>query len=353
MTGPDVGLRDLLEALPEPSLILETTARIRMANRAAAARFGAALGEQPLTVLAPGETAAALRMYLARCSGSRGPLPGAILLRERGGAISRFRCSGSLLVPARDAPAVVFLRLSDANDERFSALGEKVRVLNSEIRERRRTQAVLEEALRERELMLRELHHRVKNSIQMLVAMVAAARREAEAPAARTVLDDAARRLAAVGAVHQLLYRTERLESLQGDRFLAELSATILRGYGAEARLTIAGATSAAIPNDAAVPLALILNELLTNALKHGARDGEIRVALSRVETMFELSVEDDGPGFEPSASTRRASGLGLVRGLARQLGGSFVVERDRLRGARCTVRFRCSEGDVAAYGSA
>jgi len=165
------------------------------------------------------------------------------------------------------------------------------------------------------------------------------ARRDAEEPAARAVLDEAGRRLAAMAAVHQMLYRAEQIGGLRADRFMTELAASILRPLGAEGRATVCASPDAAVPNDAAVPLALILNELLANAVKHGPPGGRIRATLAEHGSSFELTVEDEGPGFVPPLSSRRTSGLALVRGLVRQLGGKFAVERREPSGARCLVR--------------
>jgi two-component sensor histidine kinase len=87
------------------------------------------------------------------------------------------------------------------------------------------------------------------------------------------------------------------------------------------------------------MPLALILNELLTNAVKHGMkeRQGKIQVGLERTDDSYVLHVEDEGPGFELAAVARRSSGLQLVQGLARQLRGRFEVRRDP---TRCTIHF-------------
>ena len=89
------------------------------------------------------------------------------------------------------------------------------------------------------------------------------------------------------------------------------------------------------------MPLALILNELLTNAAKYGGNaSGEciIRVGLSQEGDRFTLYVEDDGPGFDLKAVAKRSSGLGLVQGLAGQLRGQFEVTRSPA--TRCTLRF-------------
>jgi two-component sensor histidine kinase len=100
--------------------------------------------------------------------------------------------------------------------------------------------------------------------------------------------------------------------------------------------------TSIVLTNDAAVPLALMLNELLSNAAKFARQGGQpasVKVSLTRSGERYALMVEDEGPGFAADlVADKRASGLGLVRGLARQLGGTLTVER--AGGARCTVTF-------------
>jgi two-component sensor histidine kinase len=108
----------------------------------------------------------------------------------------------------------------------------------------------------------------------------------------------------------------------------------------------VSEAAAAEITNDTAVPLALILNELITNAAKHGVRGGEggtIRVALAREAEEFVLSVEDEGPGFDLQAVRGRSSGLRLVEGLSRQIRGRFAVSRTPT--TRCILRFQ--RGDL------
>lgn len=363
----EAGIAAVLRALPEPALVVEPDGRIVLSNPAAAAHLGA--GAAPgglLTALCPDddpETGARLRAYLDRCAGSHAALPGAVALRGADGATVRFRCSGALLEPA--APdgsrrARLLLRLLPGRgDRRFSLLARQVRELKAEIRERRRIQAALEDALREREVLVRELHHRVKNSLHMLVGMLGAARRDTASADAKAVLAEVEHRLSAVGRVHQMLYGEGSLVGVRGDELVKALCPAVLRALGADPQRLSVEAAPIEVPNDVAVPLALILNELLTNALKHGrgpgGPPGGVRVRLAALGGAgFELAVEDDGPGFDPAMAVgRRASGLGLVRGLARQLGGSFLVERGRAgeggaadageeggTGARCVVRF-------------
>ena len=122
--------------------------------------------------------------------------------------------------------------------------------------------------------------------------------------------------------------------------FLHEVCATARQAFGKEVSISI-DADEGYLTNEISMPLALILNELLTNAAKHGINGrgtGEISVALHRENGDMVLSVEDDGSGFDLLATGRRSSGLGLVRGMCRQLRGTFEVERNA--GARCIVRF-------------
>jgi two-component sensor histidine kinase len=95
------------------------------------------------------------------------------------------------------------------------------------------------------------------------------------------------------------------------------------------------------LPNDAAMPLALIANELLTNSVKYGLNDrdaGTVSVRLRKENELFLFYVEDEGPGFDLQSVQRRSSGLALVQGLARQLRGRFEVTRTPA--TRCILRF-------------
>ncbi len=190
-------------------------------------------------------------------------------------------------------------------------------------------------------VFLKELNHRVKNNMQLLQSLLSNAQRESASPEARAVLADATRRVAAMAAAQQVLYEEGKPTSFTAEDFLQSVCATARNGFSDGVDIVI-DPSSGLLSNDTAMPLALILNELLTNAVKHGINgsgNGTIRVGLSHVGEAYQLYVEDGGPGFELAPTVQRSSGLGLVSGLARQLGGSFAVERGD--GARCVVRFQ------------
>lgn len=190
-------------------------------------------------------------------------------------------------------------------------------------------------------IFLDELNHRVKNNMAMLYGLVHSAARESSSPEARSVLRDAAQRVGAMAAAQQSLYTEHDRTRVNAMDFVSAVCNSARQAFPKDVTLHI-DADAGQLPNDVTMPLALILNELLTNAVKHGCdHQGrcEIWVALERVEGELMLTVRDNGEGFDLENTGRRSSGTGLVSGLVRQLRGSFSVASGP--GARCTVRFK------------
>ncbi|MDQ7248005.1 PAS domain S-box protein [Dongia sedimenti] len=187
-------------------------------------------------------------------------------------------------------------------------------------------------------ILLNELNHRVKNNMQMLQSLLANAARNTQNPEAREVLGEASDRLAAMSAAQRVLYGTTDATRFDGEEFLDAVCKTAQHAFPDDVRIE-SRSNVGQLPNDAAMPLALILNELMTNAVKHGLKGqaGTIQIALEREGDAFVLCVADGGPGFDLDTVKRRSSGLQLVQGLARQLRGRFEVQRDP---TRCVLHF-------------
>lgn len=341
--------------LTEPAFIVSGTSTVLEANSAARRLCGAdPVGRElsELVITPRGQ----FESWLQRCSGTAQPLVGVITFAPGGaaqgasgavtggGAGTRLRAYGARLsgAGAEDdgEPIHIGVRCVPHHADEFSVLARKVRELNAEIHVRRRTQAVLEESLARNELLLRELHHRVRNNLQMLSGLFSAAQREAGSDEVRRFLADANRRLVALGAAQRLMYRSEGFRVLPTAGFLTALCDAARATLGPEVSLAVS-ADDADISNETALPLALILNELVTNAARHGlaGNAGRIAVSLRLEDAVFSLVVEDSGPGFPPDAgSGRRSSGLGLVRGLCRQISGTLEI--GALGHGSCTVRF-------------
>jgi two-component sensor histidine kinase len=127
---------------------------------------------------------------------------------------------------------------------------------------------------------------------------------------------------------------------MSGEEFLEAVCANARVFFSNEVSINLE-VTTGSLPKETAVPLALVLNELLTNAAKHGANDRgrvTISVGLNQRSGSHELYVQDRGPGFNFEEAQGRSSGLGLVMMLTQRLKGTFTVEQRS--GARCTLRF-------------
>lgn len=334
---PSVDPEALLNFLQEPVFVLAPTGAVFQANTAARRLLGFdPVGHSLVEMLS--SPADNFLSYLRHCTGTAMPLVGSISVRKPDGTVLRLRTYGARLAGS-DELAQIALRCMLAHQDEFSALAKKVRQLNAEIHERRRIQAILEETLKDNQILLRELHHRVKNNLQMILGLFLSAQMETDSEEVRAFLNEASRRLHAIATVQQLMYQSQEMQGIPAEPFMQALCDASGMTLGPAVRLEVSRCEGM-LSNEVAFPLALILNELLTNAFKYGLRNGGgmIRVMLQQDGQDLVLVVHDNGPGFLPRDPTRRSSGLGLVRGLCRQIGGRLEIEN--IDGARCTVRF-------------
>jgi PAS domain S-box-containing protein len=315
-------LQDLLESLPAAVYTTDAEGRITFFNQAAAVMAG--------RVPRLGEDLWCVTWKLYKPDGTPLPhdeCPMAIALKEnravRGEEAVAERPDGTR-VPFIPYPTPI----RDADGHLVGAINMLV-----DVSERKQAEY-------QQRILLDELNHRVKNNLQMLHSLLRTAQRESNNEEAKSVLEDAAHRIGAIAAAQRVLYSAQSATSFSANDFLEAVCHAGQQAFGGDVKIDVAP-SDGELSNEISMPLALILNELLTNAVKHGLngrRHGAIKVRLARSGDRFDLTVEDDGAGFELRPSSRRSSGLGLVTGLARQLGGTFEVQRPA--GARCIVSF-------------
>ncbi|QDZ08870.1 response regulator [Sphingomonas panacisoli] len=211
-----------------------------------------------------------------------------------------------------------------------------------------RDKALVEEQLRASnvrlEALLREVNHRVANSLQLVMAMVRLQSNSLADAAAREALADTERRIDAIAQVHRSLYTTDDAEGVDMKDYLQALVDELGGAWASEKpkRALTLDAESIRLPADRAVSLGVIVNELVSNAFKYAygpTSPGEVRVSLTRDDNAFLLAVEDDGVGLGPVPRTQ-GSGLGsrLIGAMAKSLQGA--VEYDsKAKGLRATLR--------------
>jgi two-component sensor histidine kinase len=196
--------------------------------------------------------------------------------------------------------------------------------------------AHLQAMLREQELRLREVHHRIKNNFQTIVSLLEMQAEVLEDPRALAALEDCQQRIQSMALVHESLYQSRELDRMDCAAYLRGLATELCRAHAAEERnitLTIT-ADDVWVRVQTAIPCGLILSELLANALKHAfppGRPGNLEVTLrpDPIGTCV-LNVRDDGVGFPAGLDFRQTDSLGLqlVCLLAEQLGGTMEMTR-------------------------
>jgi PAS domain S-box-containing protein len=205
--------------------------------------------------------------------------------------------------------------------------------VGSDVTESHRQQKKLSLALAERETLLREVYHRVKNNLQVVQSLLSLKRRSLPDGEARMALDDSARRIRAMALVHERLYQTGTLSAVSLAeytdellRYLAEIGGAAERGITLRAEVAPVQASL-----EVAVPYGLLLSELVSNSLKHGfppGRQGSVQVSVQHQQGGLWLQVDDDGQGLplDFELAQQQSMGLQLASNLATQLGGELTA---------------------------
>jgi len=207
------------------------------------------------------------------------------------------------------------LALRTANEElerRVEARTHELRVANDNLK-----------------VLLRELHHRVKNNLQIVVAMLRVKLRQLDDPAMKEAMQRTINRVHAMGLVHQTLYSDANFSALGFGAYLERLIEHLRRAHPRGDAVTIeVDADGSQFPLDQSVPLALIANEAITNALKHGAgadQGGHIRVVLRSEGERATFEVLNTGGDPQPRPDSGSGAGLQIVQALVTQLDGEAV----------------------------
>jgi len=203
-----------------------------------------------------------------------------------------------------------------------------------DITERKQAEERLQASLLEKDVLLKEIHHRVKNNLQVISSLVSLQARGSEDETVREVLKDVSYRVHSMALVHEKLYQSPDLARIDFAEYIRGLLSFLWRAHGATAasvRLTF-NLEPVPLPVDTAVPCGLILNELAGNALKHAFRgrdEGEVTVSLKNgADGRIRMSVADNGVGLPEGLDWRQANSLGLrlVQMLSRQLDAEVEV---------------------------
>jgi two-component sensor histidine kinase len=209
--------------------------------------------------------------------------------------------------------------------------------LQHEIQERRRAEREILSALNEKQVLLKEIHHRVKNNMQIVCSIFRLQLGKIKDPQAAGILRDSQNRISAMALIHKTLYQPKDQSSIYFEEYIKELASSIFDSYEVDSeRITLrTDLESVAMDIDTVTPCGLILNELITNSIKYAfpaGRKGEILITFRREGDDFFLGVSDNGVGLPVGMDIRELNSLGLqlvVNLTEKQLWGRLEVVSD------------------------
>jgi two-component sensor histidine kinase len=228
---------------------------------------------------------------------------------------------------------------------KLRSISQRLKLKKLEIQVSKRT-TELQTALSDKEILLKEVHHRVKNNLQVVSGLLQLQKDEVKDEALLRAFSEGQSRLKSIALIHKNIYQNENLESVFLHSFISELfnevkSLFSMKGSVAEGNFNMNNLT---LNLQNAVPLGLILNELMTNSFKHAVlpnQDLEIRVEMIAIgENEYELTYRDNGPGINSELQPQISESLGmrLIFGLTNQINGK--VDFKKGNGLLVNIRF-------------
>ncbi|GAB4313341.1 MAG: hypothetical protein Kow0019_12740 [Methanobacteriaceae archaeon] len=214
-----------------------------------------------------------------------------------------------------------------------------------DITDRKRFEDRLKSTLKEKESLIREIHHRVKNNMQVISSMLSLQMQFVDDFSSYDLFQESRNRVKSMAMVHEKLYMSDELSEIDFYEFIESLIYELFSTYGASTQVNKKiSVNNVLIDISTAVPCALILNELITNSIKHAFpkdRAGELVVTFNRINDAFELIVSDNGVGFPEDINIEKPETLGLqlVNSLVEQIDGE--IELDTNHGTTIKITFK------------
>ena len=199
----------------------------------------------------------------------------------------------------------------------------------------------------EKEFLLKEVHHRVKNNLEIISSLLALQSSQIEDQNVLNVMEASQHRIHSIGMIHKKLYAGENLAAIEMKDYFSHLADYIVDAFGMQNQVDIAvNMKELELDVDIAIPIGLIVNELLVNSLKYAFPDnrrGKIHISLKQTGTLVQLDVKDDGIGHKKeNKAIETGFGTRLIKLLTKQLEGKMLLNIDQ--GTHVSIKFKCNK---------
>jgi len=230
-------------------------------------------------------------------------------------------------------------QLAASNEE----LESKQDLLEAEIIERKNTELKLQTLLKDKETLLSETHHRVKNNLAVVSGMLDLQVLMSEQEDVKTILNDSRSRIKSMSLIHESLYKYDNVSQIEFGRYICSLAEEISNTHSSlpfKIRMSF-DVEEVNLSVTKAIPCGLLVNEVLTNAFKHaftGRTEGEIRIGLTEKDELCTLTIRDNGQGIDPGKQSPSSIGMALIEAFSKQLKAKYSFANEQ--GTKLTLTF-------------
>jgi PAS domain S-box-containing protein len=214
-------------------------------------------------------------------------------------------------------------------EQKFGLVVAQMISLAIETSEKKKARNDLEVAINEQKVLLQEVHHRVKNNISIICSLLNLQANKSQDEYHKNLFYESRDRLNSIGIVHQLLYQSKSYSSVNFKKYLEEILNNLHKSFSADSKKVVLqkGLNDIELDVTTAIPLALIVNELVTNSYKHAftnRSEGRIEISLIENNKKVFLRIKDNGPGYDFKKASETSVGLDIIHGLVEQINATL-----------------------------
>lgn len=226
-------------------------------------------------------------------------------------------------------------RVFNHGDQAFALSVSNVFASNLEARQRRALQVRLDQELKEKALLLKEIHHRVKNNLSIISSLINLQMERVKDDYHRTLFAEHRDKINSIALIHELVYKSKDFSEINLKTYIEEISSNLASVYRSSKKELIleSNVENVVVDINYALPLGLIINEVMTNSFKHAFRDkadAKISIVLTKEKRLVRFSIGDNGSGLNQETKREESLGMEILKGLIEQIGGRYFFSNDQ-----------------------